>query len=113
MYNRWKLHFFLLFFNDLSTAIFEKRSEQGEQEEWKSRIKWQEKFQERTQGKKQIIGSFSAEECLKFILSKVSGVSVQMLSQIGAAVVWISKMTLGVKVLPYTGASVAKHSKKK
>lgn len=42
-------------------------------------------------------------------MSKVCGVSVQMLSQIGAAVVRISEMTLGVKGLPYSGAALAEH----
>lgn len=68
-------------------------------EKIKNQIRWGEEFQESTRGrKKQIIGSFSAEECLN-IVSKVCGASVQMLSQIGAAVVRISEITLGVKGL--------------
>lgn len=59
-----------------------------------------------------MIGSCSAEECLNMIVSKVCGVTVQTRSHIGAAVVWISKMTIGVKGLPYTGAAVAEHLKK-
>lgn len=53
------------------------------------------------------------QECLKIIVSKVCGVSVQMLSQIGAAVVWISEMTLCVKGLSYTGVAVTVHLKQK
>lgn len=57
-----------------------------------------------------MIRSFSAEECLN-IVSKVCAVSVQMLSQIGVAVVRISKMTICVKELPYTGTAEAEHKK--
>lgn len=75
---------------------FEKRSEQSEKEERKSRAKEGEgrNFKRaHGEGRNQTNGSFSAEECLNMVMSRVCSVDVQMLSQIGAAIVWMKLFT--------------------